>query len=383
MRPPGHERRVASGPRAILLIVVVCAAGCPATATAADPARTPSGEILRETYPLHTKPPEGRSPDPTPAPSRRASQRAQVQPPKKQESDATILLGVLLIALPLGVAAFWLVPRRRSGDGSALDGETEDPPPGRPQAPPLAIFEKEPAPKPVRGGRDALASRPPDPARKWTAEIAWRETDGESRFVVAARRGRGAEAVVLTSDPIQWPPTGADDVASLQRVVNGLEATLLSAGWTALDPGDSWYARRFAWAPVAPAAPPPPPAPATPRSSPAADGPARRFVPTAADGAWRCEIEWHFLTTGWGFRAYAVQPPSRSRLVIAESASVFARDDSETPSARLALDGLVGALVESGWAVSESGTPTVWTGEGEPPRLPPMAVAQFTERNQT
>jgi hypothetical protein len=383
MRRPGYERRAAHGRPAVLLVVVACAWCAATAAAAADPARTPSGEPLRETYPLHTKPAERRSPDPMPAPSRRAGQRTNVQPPRTQKADATPALVVLLLILPLGAATLWLVRGRTSGDGSEPDGDTDAPPPPRPRAISLALFEDATAPEPIRGAQRTPKARPPDPARKWTAEIAWRESDGESRFVVAARPGRGAKAVVLTSDPVPWPPAGPDDVASLQRVVSGLEAALLSAGWTALEPGDAWYARRFAWAPVARPAPPPRPAPASPRTSPAARELPRRFGQASASGPWRCEIEWHFLATGWGFRAYAIQPPSRSRLVVAESASHFARVDRDTPDARAALDGVVRALAKSGWELSESGTPTVWTGEGNPPRLPPTDVARFTEKNQT
>ena len=90
---------------------------------------------------------------------------------------------------------------------------------------------------------------PPDPRLAWTAEIEWRQIEGDSRFCVIAR-GAGTVSVAQ-SPPLEWPPDGPAAVQAITDAAEELAATLAAAGWTALPPGRAWYAKRFAWEPVA------------------------------------------------------------------------------------------------------------------------------------
>jgi len=241
-----HGGRSAHGRLAVALIAAVCAAWSSGTALAADPAPTPSGEHLRDTYPLKTDSPKSRLP--APAATRPASDRKPV-PAVKQKADFTPLL-TLVVLLAIGAASLcgvaWHIWRhlRRDGPESATSAppEPESANEGSNRRRPRAGRRFEPR-------RWALTGAPPDPAREWTAEVAWRNADGRSRFVVGARPGDEAEVAILTSDAIEWPPRGGEGIAALERVVRELEAQLLEAGWTALEPGQAWYAKRFAWAP--------------------------------------------------------------------------------------------------------------------------------------
>jgi len=108
----------------------------------------------------------------------------------------------------------------------------------------------------ARARRDRAA--PPDRRRAWTAEIEWRHTRGTARFCVIARRPRGPGATTIAKSPrLEWPPTTPTAVEALGRAVRKLETALLTAGWTALPSGSAWYAKRFAWEPVAEPAPGP------------------------------------------------------------------------------------------------------------------------------
>ena len=116
--------------------------------------------------------------------------------------------------------------------------------------PPIAAAAPAGRPSPVTpppAGR--RAGSPPDHRLAWTAEIEWRDSDGESRFCVVAR---GAGTVVLAqSAPLQWPPTGPAAVQAMTEAAEQLAAMLAEAGWKELAPGASWYSKRFAWEPVA------------------------------------------------------------------------------------------------------------------------------------
>jgi hypothetical protein len=104
-----------------------------------------------------------------------------------------------------------------------------------------------PAANPAAVAAPAAAAEPPDRRLKWTAEIEWRHAEGESRFCVIAS---GAETVTLAqSSPLEWPPSGPAAVEAMTDAVAKLSATLAAAGWKALPPGHSWYAKRFAWEP--------------------------------------------------------------------------------------------------------------------------------------
>jgi len=118
---------------------------------------------------------------------------------------------------------------------------------------PLGGGPSEPDSKAARQGRDrppviAPAGSPPDRSLAWTAEIEWRHADGESRFCVVAR-GAGT-VTVAQSRPLEWPPAGQAAVQAMTDAADELAATLTAAGWKALPPGESWYAKRFAWEPT-------------------------------------------------------------------------------------------------------------------------------------
>ena len=99
----------------------------------------------------------------------------------------------------------------------------------------------------------APAGSPPDRRLAWTAEIEWRDSGDESRFCVVAR---GAGTVMLAqSEPQEWPPTGPTAVNAMKEAAERLAAMLADAGWNELEPGESWYSKRFAWEPVAAEAP--------------------------------------------------------------------------------------------------------------------------------
>jgi hypothetical protein len=269
-----HGGRPAHRWRAVVSIAAVCVVWSSGTALAADPAPTPSGEHLRDTYPLKTDPPKSQLP--ATAPARPVSDRKPV-PAVKQNADVTPVV-TLIVLLAIAAASLcgvaWHIWRhlRRDGPESATSAPPE----------PEAANEGSTRRRPRAGRRFeprrwALTGAPPDPAREWTAEIAWRNADGRSRFVVGARPGDEAEVAILTSDAIEWPPRGDEGVAALEGVVRGLEAQLLDAGWTALEPGKAWYAKRFAWAPRD-AAPDPamassPSAAEQPQPAPSSDGP--------------------------------------------------------------------------------------------------------------
>jgi hypothetical protein len=133
---------------------------------------------------------------------------------------------------------------------SAPVGGRPSPAGGDPPEPPIAAAAPAGRPSPVTppaAGR--RAGSPPDDRLAWTAEIEWRDSDGESRFCVVAR---GAGTVVLAqSAPLQWPPSGPAAVQAMTEAAEQLAAMLADAGWKELAPGASWYSKRFAWEPVA------------------------------------------------------------------------------------------------------------------------------------
>jgi hypothetical protein len=270
-----HGGRRAPGWRAVVSIAAICAACSTGTALAADPASTPSGEVLRHTYPLKTDAPKTQLP--ATAPARPVSDRTPV-PAVKQNADVTPVL-TLVVLLAIGAASLlgvaWHIWRHFRRDGPESAGSAAPP---EPDASNEASNRRRPrAGRRFEPGLWAMTGSPPDPAREWTAEIAWRNTDGRSRFVVGASPGDEAEVAILTSDAIEWPPRGAEGVAALEGVVSGLEAQMLEAGWTAVEPGNAWFAKRFAWAPRE-AAPDPAmatsPSPAEqPQPAPSADRP--------------------------------------------------------------------------------------------------------------
>jgi hypothetical protein len=326
------------------------------------------------------------------------------------------------------------------GGGSSQPPRASDPEPeaasprttGRPGAPVPGLWERDarqeravqeqagtqreaPAPR-----ERASAPAPPDPEVRWTAAVEWRATDRQPRFAVLATADEGSETIeIATSEPVRWPPAGPDDVAALNAVVAGLEQALLGAGWSALAPGDAWYAKRFAWAPAKASgperqAPPATPLPAVnppgqfrrgetagpaarrtgpprqslaaqPQPQPQARGrrpgpPARpapaageaveesgagRFVrrrpwPEETDNLWRCEIKWDAGYKTSRFTATMRRPGARRGQVVAASEPfkwmLMAEPTEDGAEYRAALDALVRALRTAGWERIDSGS---------------------------
>jgi hypothetical protein len=215
---------------AVLLLLACAAQLAPHSAVAQDRDRSPSGLELRDSYPLDPSPQpdaEGAAdPSPaalTPAPADRA--------PAARSSRA--ILQVAMYAL-LVIFAFAIG---------------------------LAISVRSPRGRRERGPRDTVTQRLPEPAalppvtrQAWTAEVQWQQAEAGSFFCVVARSAPGAgTAVVAKSDPVEWPPASAATVQRVTAAARELESSLVASGWRPLPPGDAWYAKRFAWQPVAPA----------------------------------------------------------------------------------------------------------------------------------
>ena len=153
-------------------------------------------------------------------------------------------------------------PRPRRAETLLLSAA--DPPPagnghgGHDAHPPLdltaPVGQGEPAPIAPRAPASAAPHRPPaappDPRRAWSAEVTWAFSGSEPRFAAVARSEQHEDpSVIAESPPLQWPPAGPAAVQALTEAVAELERALLAAGWTALEPGSAWYARRFGWKP--------------------------------------------------------------------------------------------------------------------------------------
>jgi hypothetical protein len=194
----------------------------PAVAQARD--ASPSARELWQSYPLHASPDPGTGEAATPAstPSER--------PREAGSSQASLRLAVAavmaIIAFAAGFGLALRPPRRRSPD--------------LPPSPTDAVTEP-------------VVALPPATSRGWTAEIEWCEAGGEAWFRVVARATQGtATAVVAESTRLEWPPADAAGAPALAAAAEELETRLVAAGWRPLPSGDPWYAKRFAWEPVAP-----------------------------------------------------------------------------------------------------------------------------------
>jgi hypothetical protein len=212
---------------------------------------------------------------------------------------------------------------------------------------------------------------PADVEAAWTAEIEWRGGTDEARFCAVARRaGVHGATVVADSAQVAWPPAGPTEVQALTDAHRELTAALATAGWKALPPGTAWYAKRFAWEPVASVSLAQVPAPADPSQAAAAapwkppepplerPGEAALFAPAPAwpDDSkehWRCEIRWD---AGWidsHFQAVAYRPRRRRGHAIGASAPVrsrlMAQPEPERPEHREAVHELASALERVGW----------------------------------
>ena len=254
-----------------------------------------------------------------------------------------------------------------------------------------------PAATPLRAGVDARGSRgplegaalPPDPRASWSAEVIWVKTDDGARFRVRARTGEREEAVVGESPPLKWPPASSEAVQAMTLAVTELERALLAAGWTSLEGGKEWYARRFAWRPAADPAPGPAPgAPAAGTAPVVPPSPAQyhrdhrgRFMRRSAwleqtRQQWRCEIVWTASAGKSRFAALAYAPGERSGRPLRDPAAGSWLGTADTPAGdeeqRGELLRLTTALEAAGWEGVGRGAKWysarfVWRASEEPP----------------
>jgi hypothetical protein len=347
------------------LFAFACLALLPQPAVGQDRTPTPSGEELWKTYPLHPSPtPRAETPSvPSPAGSRPDQRRTGTAPDRSDRAVPTARLIVPALVVILGVLAVVGLRRRNAAveaQGSKDPGATSRHDLGG-QAPPA---------DPDVSGSPALI--PPDPHRRWTATIDWRHADAESRFCVLAVADQGEPATVLVkSEPLEWPPTDPASVQALGAAAEKLAASLVSAGWEALPPASEWYAKRFAWEPVA--------AELTDAPTARQQGSSRFPRPAWSDATrelWRCEIEWDPGSVNARFRA-AVYPPGvrRARAVVSSAAFDVPRDgepDPHDPECRAQVQSLAARLEAAGWEPVARGADWfaerfVWRRDGAPP----------------
>lgn len=262
---------------ALGLVVLILSAS--ATTTAAQDRKAPSARELWETYPLD---PEGEGsgqtdPDrgepsagepsgtsgtgataatppatPTATVERATDPTGERSEPSDAASGGSDPLAPVLLVLGLaaaataGVVAASSWRRRRHGISSNAPVPAADVPP-KPTAVPA-----------------------PDPRRRWLAEVEWHQDGDAARFRAVARTPDGQEETVISeSARFEWPPASQEAVRAFTRAAHDVADAVGSAGWSPIEPGRSWYAKRFVREPD--------PAPAEDRTRP----PAGRFVEEA------------------------------------------------------------------------------------------------------
>jgi hypothetical protein len=331
------------------------------TASAQDRTPTPSAEELWRTYPLNPTPDPGTTPDATAQPTP-AAHREPTPTSEPRASALTTLLVLLAVATPGGVAVFLIRRRRRSSERSPA-AERAAPAAPAPKAPRLLDARRNGHDEPRR--QPAL---PPDPTRRWTAEIDWRQSGACCRFRVLASDDEGETTTIAESRSLNWPPTGDESLRAMTDAAERLERLLIAGGWRRLQPGAAWYAKRFSWRAVAPAD----------TTSPPSYGTAR----------WRCEIAWTQDEDGARLEAIARGPSRKRGQAIGASATFGEWLAEPDPSSRehvAELARLSAALEATGWVASGSGTSWyalrfVWPDDGPPPaqivQVPSMADAR-------
>ena len=226
--------------------LLACLMLAPATPAAERQRESPTARELWEDYPLDQEAAgaERRAPErgeaPSPAATREAAPPARTVTGTEQEgSDGVGSPALLLFGLGAALAAIvsaWLFVRR---------GRGEKVPAGGPEVRPSSALSS-PAPSIPRS-----TVPPPDLDRSWSAEIRWHEGADDYRFRVVAVAAQGRdETIVGESAGLRWPPESQDDIEALRRAADELSASAIDAGWHPIAPGESWYARRFAWSPV-------------------------------------------------------------------------------------------------------------------------------------
>jgi len=151
--------------------------------------------------------------------------------------------------------------RPPEGDDDSAEDRTQVAPGSAPladtgaEAEEAPVQEERPSPaaaEPSRPLDEALVVRPPLPREAWVAEIIW--AAHATRFRVVARRSDDADAepvAIAQTETLPWPPRDDASVQALTDASATLERVLLDSGWTGLPTGETWYSKRFAWAPQA------------------------------------------------------------------------------------------------------------------------------------
>jgi hypothetical protein len=338
-------------------------------------------------------------------------ERAAAREPASAADDGGGIARVAVLFLVFtgaAVAFAYIRPRLDVDRGGAATGGVSGPPSDPRADATLAMPERTPASS-ADEQADGMAATdtpawlpdapvPPDPSRQCSAEIEWRqEADGARFEVLCGALDPEPATLIAESDVLEWPPSGPAAVQALTDAVDELASGLTSAGWTALEPGAAWYAKRFIWHPTATLAAPDEIEPAadlarspdepesaaapvwswddTKSADTATDSPGAYDVagapavasderdrglfarapawPQDSTTQWRCEIKWD---PGWidsRFRAVAYSPDSRRTDVIADSAVfkwlLMSQPDSGTSAHKQAVDGLADALELAGW----------------------------------
>jgi hypothetical protein len=355
----------------------------------------PSVEHLWKAYPLGersaTTPAAGTPPGTATAPRTQAvaaaaRRRADAASPSAvaggEGDDRKKWTALVVLALPLAAGAawtvlrHWVIPavrrrrRRAAARGQLRGGSARVAAPGA-ESPPSRRTAR-----PAAGRGPA----PPDPERRWLAEVRWDETAATPRFRVVARASEdGTEDVIAESGPVEWPPASPGAFRRMAEAAQALSDAVARAGWTPVARGEAWYAARYIWIPdeARPVGPEPPAlwAGREPDARAGTDVPQRGAWPAETEALWRCEIRWRSGRTRSHFEAVARDPAGAARPVAgSDSLGRSTRTDPnpEDDRARAAVDVLRETLVADGWTRVEPGSPWyaerfVWRRDGAPP----------------
>ena len=355
----------------------------PPAAAAQDRTPTPSASELWEAYPLQQDPTATAEATVRPTSARQpvtgGSARTASAPARAPDDDGMPFVLIAATGLAALGGAF-LVRRRRFARPPA----TLAMPLRAVAATTAAMSERSRQPRLTAlagegGGRDgpgdeerpAQDLRPPDPAQAWTAELEWRGDGDGPRFCVTARPdGDGPEVRIAVSAPIEWPPPDAVSVQRLRRTVARMEAAVHEAGWAPLPPGEAWYAKRFAWTPVAGSVSEPEPAPSRRLFEP------QPPWPQGSEQLWRCEIRWRAGYVNSRFAVVARKPGRRATTTVSSSKTfkwlIMGDPDPPSPEFRNAVESLDEQIMAAGWEPAGFGRDWwelryVWRGDGPPP----------------
>jgi hypothetical protein len=391
---PGRWTSIAG----LTLAVLILALAAPVPAPAQDPKRAPSAGELWQQYPLQQGPSaeaDGTAVPATPQPPAATPVRTGSGAPSS--GGAPLIPLIVVCAVLLALVAV-LLRRARRGAGREWVANAMRP---LHRTPPLAAAsgprleapvrmsndEQEPPPQLWRSRSRQPSSKgvpPPDPNRAWTAEVTWDHAGGTGRFrVVASGAGDASTVQIVESAPLRWPPTGPTSVQAMSRAADELEASMLAAGWTPLPPREAWYAKRFAWQPVAA------PTVSVPDDEEDDLRQRRRFAkvawPEGSEGLWRCELQWRPSYRDSRFEAVVFRPGHPRGQPTCESMTfkrlLIGDPDAAAHEYRAEIDRLTGLLEAAGWEPVGTGTSWfsrrfVWRGDTRPPkRLEDDAVA--------